>query len=74
MWKGKKTQLQLAIFVGELRSEITIRDFTAVFTINLIAFAPAQNPYRIGLLFTHKNGDFGVICMCNQMVTSEIRV
>ena len=26
-----------------------------------MAFAPAQKPYRIGLLFTHMNGDFGAI-------------
>ena len=26
-----------------------------------IAFAPARKPYRIGILFTHKNGDFGAI-------------
>ena len=25
------------------------------------AFAPAQNPYRVELLFTHMNGDFGAI-------------
>ena len=28
----------------------------AVFTL-----APARKPYRIGLLFTHKKGDFGAI-------------
>ena len=26
-----------------------------------MAFAPAQKPYRIGLLFTHMNRDFGAI-------------
>ena len=26
-----------------------------------IALAPARKPYRIRLLFTHKNGDFGAI-------------
>ena len=25
-----------------------------------IALTPTQKPYRIGLLFTHKNDDFGV--------------
>ena len=35
----------------------------AIFTLLRvnIAFAPAWKPYRIGLLFTHKNGDFGAI-------------
>ena len=33
----------------------------AMFTLYLIAFAPAQKLYRIGLPFTHKNGDFGAI-------------
>ena len=31
----------------------------AMFTLYLIAFAPARKQYRMGLLFTHKNGDFG---------------
>ena len=31
----------------------------AIFTINRIAFAPAQKLYRIGLLFTYENGDHG---------------
>ena len=26
-----------------------------------IAFALTRNPYQIGILFTHKKGDFGVI-------------
>ena len=30
-------------------------------TLYQIAFAPTQKSYRIGLLFTHKNGDFGAI-------------
>ena len=32
-----------------------------MFTLYGIAVAPAQKPYRIGLLFTHKNGDFDAI-------------
>ena len=32
-----------------------------MFSLYLVAFAPAPKPYRIGLLFTHKNGDFGAI-------------
>ena len=30
-------------------------------TLYRIAFAPVRKPYRIGLLFTHKSGDFGAI-------------
>ena len=33
----------------------------AMFTLYPIAFASALKPYRIGLLFTHKNSDFGCI-------------
>ena len=34
----------------------------AMFTLSdRIAFLTAQKPYRMGLLLTHKNGDFGAI-------------
>ena len=33
----------------------------AMFTLYWKAFASALNPYRIGLRFTHKKGDFGWI-------------
>ena len=33
--------------------------FNPMFTLYWIAFAPARKPYRIRLLFTHENGDFG---------------
>ena len=34
----------------------------AMFTLSdRIAFLPAQKPYRMVLLFTHKNRDFGAI-------------
>ena len=33
----------------------------AIFTLPQIAFSPARKPYRIELLFTQKNGDFGAI-------------
>ena len=32
-----------------------------MFTLNQRVFAPAQKTYRIGILFTHKNGSFGTI-------------
>ena len=31
----------------------------AMFTLCWIAFGPLREPYRIVLLFIHKNGDFG---------------
>ena len=33
----------------------------AMFTVYRITFPPPRKPYRIGLLFTHKNGCGGVI-------------
>ena len=32
-----------------------------MFTLNQRVFEPAQKPYQIGILFTHKNGSFGAI-------------
>ena len=32
-----------------------------VFTLCQITVTPAREPYRIGILFKHKNGDFGAI-------------
>ena len=32
-----------------------------MFTLYRVAFTPASKPYRIELLFTYKNGDFGAI-------------
>ena len=37
----------------------------ATFTLYRIAFAPARKPYQIGLLFTQKNGDLGVVSVMN---------
>ena len=34
---------------------------TAMFTLYQIPLAPVRKPYRIGLLLTHKKGDFGAI-------------
>ena len=33
----------------------------AMFTRHQIPLAPVREPYRIGLLLTDKNGDFGAI-------------
>ena len=38
-----------------------------MFTLYWIAFAPARKPFRIALLFTHKNGDFGAISVKAQI-------
>ena len=32
-----------------------------MFTLYRIGFTPARKPHRIGLLFTHKDSDFGAI-------------
>ena len=37
-----------------------------MFTQYRRAFEPARKPYRIEILFTHKNGDFGDISVTEQ--------
>ena len=37
-----------------------------MFTLYRIGFTPARKPHRIGLLFTHKNSDFGAISVTEQ--------
>ena len=37
-----------------------------------IAFVPAQKPYRIGILFTRKNGDFGAISVTERSCAAPI--
>ena len=39
------------------------KDFPALSTLNRIAFAPAPKSYRVRLLFTLKNDDFGAISL-----------
>ena len=46
----------------------------ALFTIYGIAFTPARKPYWIGLLFTHKNGDFGAISVTERRVAPITKV
>ena len=44
-----------------------------MFTLYRVAFALAKNwPYRIGLLFTHKNGDFGAISVAGRRYEAPI--
>ena len=35
-------------------------------------YAPARKPYRIGLLFTHKNRDFGAISVTERICAASI--
>ena len=37
-----------------------------------MAFAPAQKPNRIGLLLTHKNGNFGAISVTERIFAALI--
>ena len=43
-----------------------------MYTLYRVAFAPARKPYRLGLLFTHKNGDFGAISVTEQSCAALI--
>ena len=43
-----------------------------MFTIYREAFPPAQKPYRIGILFTHKNGDFYAISLTERICATPI--
>ena len=44
----------------------------AMFTLSRIAFAQALKPYRTGLLFTHKNNDFGAISVTERSCVAQI--
>ena len=44
----------------------------AFFTLYRVAFTPAQKQYRIGLLFTHKKGDFGAISVMERRCAAPI--
>ena len=44
----------------------------AMFTLSQIAFAQALKPYRTGLLFTHKNSDFGAISVTERSCVVQI--
>ena len=44
-----------------------------MFTLYRVAFALAKNwPYRIGLMFTHENGDFGAISVAGRSYEAPI--
>ena len=44
----------------------------AIFTLRQIAFSPAPTPHPIGLLFTHKNGDFSAISVTELCCVARI--
>ena len=44
----------------------------AMFTLSRIAFARALKPYRTGLLFTHKNRDFGAVSVTERSCVAQI--
>ena len=46
--------------------------FAPMFTQYRIAYALARKPYRIELLFTHKNGDFGEISVTERSCAAPI--
>ena len=43
-----------------------------MFTLYRIVFGPTQKPYRIGLLFTQENSDFGAISVTEQSFATPI--
>ena len=43
-----------------------------MFTLYWIVFAPAQKPYRIAILFTHKNSDSGAISVTERSYAAPI--
>ena len=43
------------------KQEITIVLIKAMFILYRMAFTPVRKPYRIWLLFTHTNDDFGAL-------------
>ena len=57
----KATPPKYKRFRFNLERRITSPVCWAMFTLYRIVFAPTQKPYRIGLLFTHKNRDFGQV-------------
>jgi len=44
----------------------------AFFTLHQVAFTPARKPHRIGLVFTHNNGDLGAISVTERSYASPI--
>ena len=46
----------------------------ALITLYRIAFAPALKPYRMGLLFTRKKGDFGAIFETKRIFNVESHI
>ena len=49
-----------------------ISEFKKMLTLCRVALAPARKLYRIELLFTHKNGDFGAISVTERSCAAPI--
>ena len=49
-----------------------ISDFKKMLTLCRVAFAPARKLYRIGLLFTREDGDFGAISVTERSCAAPI--
>ena len=65
--------IEIEVFVMILSfKRITKMTFQAMFALRWIAFAPARKSYRIGLLLTHKNGDFGAISVTKRSCAAPI--
>ena len=47
-------------------------DDYVLFTIYQTSFAPARKPYRIGLMFTHKNSDFSAIFVTKRSCNADL--
>ena len=59
---------------GEGRGMEGRGDFKAImFTLSWIAFEPARKPHRVGLLFTHENGDLGEISVTGRSCAAPSR-
>ena len=56
------------LFLPEILRQ-AVRDLQAIITLYRTEFAPAQKPYRTGLLFAHKNGDFGAVSVTSEAVS-----
>ena len=61
-----------AIFSGMPIETIVCEYLMAMFTLYQIAFAPTRKPHRIGLLFTHKKGDFCAISVTERSCAAPI--
>ena len=45
-----------------------------MFTVYRMALTPARKLYRVELLFTHENGDFGAKLLCADLESGESHI